>query len=174
MTDSERFHALVNRQIDAEFYGAHQYVATAAYFDAINMPQTARVFYQHAGEEREHAMRFVQYLLNRGLTVRIGGVRSVVNDFADPVDALTNAVNRELGVTEQIVTLAGVAHEDGDLFAHQFIQWFIREQIEEEALFKTLLAVAQRADGDWFAFEQYVARDVESAHAPGAPQVAGA
>lgn len=171
--DSERFHGLVCHQIDAEFYGAHQYVATAAYFDSINMPQTAAVFYQHAAEEREHAMRFLQYLLNRGLQVNIGGVRDVVNNFTNPVEALTNAVKRELEITDQIFVLDETAREDKDPFAREFIQWFVREQIEEEALFKTLLDVATRAGDDWFAFEHYIARDVESAHAPGAPKIAG-
>lgn len=172
--DSTRFHELVNQQIANEFFGSHQYVATAVYFDAANMPQTARIFYEHALEERTHAMRFVQYLLNRGLDVDIRPIRAVVNTFGSPIEALQNAVDRELEVSDQIFALADVAERDADRFGLEFIQWYVREQIEEETLFRTLLEVAGSAGGDRFAFEQYVARDVDSKHAPGAPQIAGA
>lgn len=156
MVDSARFHQLANRQIDNEFYGAHQYVATAVYFDARNMSYTAGVFYSHAEEERSHAKRFVEYLLDRSLPVKIGPVKQPVNDFRDPVEALRNAVERENEVTDEIFAMAQVARDDNDWFAQQTIEWFIKEQIEEENLFTTLLNVAESANGDWLAFETYV------------------
>lgn len=155
MVDSPRFHELANAQIDAEFWGAHQYVATAAWFESVNMPATAKVFWDHAAEERKHAERFVRYLLDRNLAVTVGPVAEVVNDFGSPTDALANAVNRERDITARIFALADVARAERDWFAEQFIAWFIAEQREEEQLFATLYSVALTAP-DTLAFEQYV------------------
>lgn len=155
MPDSARFHELANQQIDAEFWGAHQYVATAAWFESVNMAATAKVFWDHAAEERKHAERFVRYLLERNLTVTVGPVAPVVNKFATPLDALVNAVERERDITARIFALADVARAERDWFAEQFIAWFIAEQREEEELFTTLLAVAEKP-ASTLEFEQYV------------------
>ena len=90
-TSSTRFHKLLEEQIRNEFTAAQQYIAIAAYFDNDDLPQLAKFFYRQAGEEREHAMKMVQYFIDRDFGVQIPGVDEVRNQFGGPRDAIEGA-----------------------------------------------------------------------------------
>jgi bacterioferritin B len=169
-----KFHALLQEQIYNEFGSAQQYIAIAVYFDDDDLPQLAKHFYGQAVEERNHAMRFVQYLLDRDVHVEIPGVDAVRNQFDKPRDALALALDQERAVTDQVSRLANAARDEGDYLGEQFMQWFLKEQVEEVALMTTLLRVAERAGDDLFDLEVFVAREIESPSAEsGAPHAAG-
>jgi ferritin len=169
-----KFHALLQEQIYNEFTSAQQYIAIAVYFDAGDLPQLAKHFYSQAVEERNHAMRFVQYLLDRDVHVEIPGVGTVRNEFDRPHDALALALDQERTVTDQVSTLAHVARDEGDYLGEQFMQWFLKEQVEEVALMTTLVRVAERAGDNLFDVENFIAREVGLASAEsGAPHAAG-
>ncbi|OBI73719.1 ferritin [Mycobacterium asiaticum] len=178
MTDFDgprtKFHALMQEQIFNEFTAAQQYVAIAVYFDSEALPRLAKHFYGQAVEERNHAMMLVQHLLDRDLRVEIPGADSVRNQFDRPRDALALALQQERAVTDQVSRLAAVARDEGDYLGEQFMQWFLKEQVEEVALMTTLLRVADRAGSNLFELETYVAREVERVPVgSGAPQAAG-
>ncbi|MCV7402963.1 ferritin [Mycobacterium fragae] len=178
MTDRDahktKFHALLQEQIYNEFTNAQQYIAVAVYFDDSDMPQLAKHFYRQAVEERNHAMMLVQYLLDRDVRVEIPGVDGVRNTFDTPRDALALALEQERAVTEQVSTLAAVARDEGDYLGEQFMQWFLKEQVEEMALMTSLLRVADRAGGNVFDLENFVAREIDSPRSESdAPHVAG-
>jgi ferritin len=98
----------------------------------------------------------------------------VRNAFDTPRDALTLALDQERTVTEQISRLASVARDEGDYLGEQFMQWFLKEQVEEVALMTTLLRVADRAGTNLFHLEDYVAREIGTAPTdPAAPKAAG-
>jgi bacterioferritin B len=169
-----KFHALLQEQIHNEFTSAQQYVAIAVYFDGADLPQLAKHFYGQAVEERNHAMMLVQHLLDRDVRVEIPGAGTVRNQFDRPREALALALDQERAVTEQVSRLAAAARDEGDFLGEQFMQWFLQEQIEEVALMTTLVRVADRAGANLFDLENFVAREVGSAHAgSGAPQAAG-
>jgi ferritin len=169
-----KFHHLLREQIRAEFTASQQYVAIAVHFDADDLPQLAKHFYAQAVEERNHAMMLVQYLIDRDVEVEIPGTDPVRNAFASPTDALRLALEQERTVTEQISRLAAVARDEGDYLGEQFMQWFLKEQVEEVALITTLLRVGERAGENLFHLEDFVARDVAAATAdPAAPKAAG-
>lgn len=170
-----KFHRLVQEQIRAEFTAAQQYVAIAVYFDGEDLPQLAKHFYGQALEERNHAMMLVRYLLDREVEVEIPGVDEVRNSFDSAVDAARLALQQERTVTEQIARLAAVARDEGDYLGEQFIQWFLKEQIEEVSQMATLVRVAERAGDNLFHLEDFVARelDIRSAGDPTAPPTAG-
>lgn len=169
-----KFHALLQEQIYNEFTAAQQYVAIAVYFDGADLPQLAKFFYGQAVEERNHAMMLVQYLLDRGAPVEIPGTDTVRNEFATAREAVALALDSERTVTEQVTRLAAVARDEGDYLGEQFMQWFLKEQVEEVAQMTTLLNVADRAGANLFELETFLAREVGSAQAqPGAPRVAG-
>lgn len=169
-----KFHALLQEQIYNEFTNAQQYIAVAVYFDDSDMPQLAKHFYRQAVEERNHAMMLVQYLLDRDVRVEIPGVDGVRNTFDTPRDALALALEQERAVTEQVSTLAAVARDEGDYLGEQFMQWFLKEQVEEMALMTSLLRVADRAGGNVFDLENFVAREIDSPRSESdAPHVAG-
>ncbi|MGH3524607.1 MAG: ferritin [Mycobacterium sp.] len=169
-----KFHALLQEQIDNEFTTAQQYIAMAVYFDDADLRQLAKHFYRQAVEERNHAMMLVQYLLDRDVRVEISGVDGVRNQFDTPRDALALALDQERAVTEQISRLAAAARDEGDYLGEQFMQWFLKEQVEEMALMTTLLRVADRAGANLFDLENFVAREIEAPHSQsGAPHAAG-
>ena len=126
-----KFQALLHDQIRNEFTAAQQYVAIAVYFDDSDLPQLAGHFYAQAVEERNHAMMLVRHLLDRGIKVEIPGVDGVRNDFGSPRAALALALDQERAVTEQIGALAAAARDEHDFLGEQFMQWFLKEQVEE-------------------------------------------
>jgi bacterioferritin B len=169
-----KFHALLQEQIYSEFTNAQQYIAMAVYFDGADLRQLAKHFYAQAVEERNHAMMLVQYLLDRDVHVEIPGVDRVHNQFDTPRDALALALDQERAVTEQVSRLAAVARDEGDYLGEQFMQWFLKEQVEEMALMTSLVRVADRAGANLFDLENFVAREIDSPHsASEAPGAAG-
>jgi ferritin len=169
-----KFHALLQEQIFNEFTSAQQYIAIAVYFDDADLPQLAKHFYSQALEERNHAMMLVQYLLDRDVRVEIPGVGGVRNQFDAPRDALALALDQERAVTDQVSRLTAVARDEGDYLGEQFMQWFLKEQVEEMALMTTLLRVAERAGTNFFEIENFVAREIDSVSSQSdAPHAAG-
>ena len=170
-----RFIARLNEQVGNEFAAHHQYLACAIYFDDLTMPQMASLFYAQAIEERNHAMMMVQYLLDADAKVAIPGIDGPINDFSDVVAPVVLALDQEKRVTEQIYELTAIAREENDFASDQFMQWFIKEQVEEVATMSDLLTVVSRAQHDVAAIEDYVARELSSAgEDTSAPPVAGA
>ncbi|MBK5216031.1 MAG: ferritin [Propionibacteriales bacterium] len=170
-----RFVEQLNEQIDNEFGAHQQYVAIAAYYDALTMPQMAALFYSQAIEERDHAMMMVKYLLDADESVVIGGVDAPRCDFSNVVEPVQLALEQEKRVTEQINALTKTAREESDFASDQFMQWFIKEQVEEVAKISDLLAVVSRSKDDYERIEDWVAREVQSQGTdPTAPAVAGA
>lgn len=173
-THTSKFHALLQEQIYHEFTAAQQYVAVAVYFDGSDYPQLAKFFYAQAVEERSHAMMMVQYLLDRAIDVEIPGVDAVRNHFDAPRDALALMLDQERTVTDQISRLTSVARDEADHLGEQFMQWFLREQVEEVAVMTRLLRVADRAGHNMFDLENFIAREVGTvSQEAGAPRVAG-
>jgi len=172
---SARFAAQLNEQIGNEFAAHQQYIACAIHYDALTMPQLAALFYGQALEERDHAMMMVQFLLDTDCEVSIPGVDAPTTTFADVVAPIELALAQEKRVSEQIFSLTRTAREESDFAAEQFMQWFIKEQVEEVSTMNDLLTVVTRAKGDIEAIEEYVRREQGAAGAdPTAPPIAGA
>ena len=172
---SEKFVHQLNVQIGNEFAAHQQYVACAVYYDALTMPRMAAFFYRQALEERDHAMMMVQYLIDADAAVLVSGVEPPLNAFEDIVAPVSLALEQEKRVTSQINELTGLARGENDFASDQFMQWFIKEQVEEVATMSDLLTVVKRARHDVEAIEDYVARELGSeASDPTAPEVAGA
>ncbi len=170
-----QFVSALNEQVGHEFDAHQQYVAIATYFDAQTMPRTAALFYAQALEERDHAMMMVQYLLDADEVPRIPALSAPRCEFADVVEPVAVALEQERRVTDQINALTLVAREAGDLASEQFMQWFIKEQVEEVASMGDLLAVVTRSQDHVDRIEEWVARESRSEGAdPTAPRVAGA
>jgi len=170
-----RFVEQLNTQIGNELAAHSQYLACAVYYDALTMPQMAAFFYGQAREEREHALMMMQYLLDTDSDVIIPGVEAPTSKFGDVVAPVQLALEQEKRVTEQINGLVRIAREEYDFASEQFMQWFIKEQVEEVATMSDLLAVVFRNRDDIEDIEEYVAREQSAESAdPTAPRVAGA
>jgi ferritin len=172
---AQRFADQLNTQIGNEFTAHNQYVACAVYYETQTMPQMAAFFYKQALEERDHAMMMVQYLLDTDARVLIPGVEAPNNDFADIVAPVALALQQEKRVTDQIYGLITIAREESDYASEQFLQWFIKEQVEEVSTMSDLLTVVTRAKDDIESIEEYVAREQSGPESdPTAPRIAGA
>jgi ferritin len=169
-----RFVEQLNVQIGNELAAHNQYLACAVYYDAETMPQMAAFFYAQALEEREHALMMVQYLLDTDSPVTVPGVEAPVSTFADVTAPVALALEQEKRVTDQINGLLRIAREESDFASEQFMQWFIKEQVEEIATMSDLLTVVRRNLDDVEDIEEYVAREQGGADSdPTAPRIAG-
>jgi bacterioferritin B len=170
-----RFVERLNEQIGYEFAASQQYIANAVYYDAQTLPRLAAFFYAQAIEERNHAMMMVRYLLDSDGPVLIPGVAEPEVQFADIVAPVALALDQERRVSDQIAALMGVAREEGDFQSEQFVQWFLKEQVEEVATMSSLLAVVERSVEHPMTIEDYLVRERGGAEVadPTAPPVAG-
>jgi bacterioferritin B len=169
------FPEALNDQISNELGAAMQYIAAAVYYDAETLPRLAHFFYRQAAEERTHAMMMVQYLLDVDEEVRIPDIQGQRTRFDDPVAPVRMALDQERRVGEEIYALFELAREAKDYRAEQFMQWFVKEQVEEVALMSDLLNVVERAKDNLLLVEDYIAREQpgEEDGDPTAPPPAG-
>ena len=98
-----------NAQIKSEFGASAQYIAIAAYFDDMSLIELAQFFYRQSEEERTHALKFVQYMLESGIKPFIPSVPELKNDFGDPAEAVQYALDQEQMVTDQINNLVSLS-----------------------------------------------------------------
>lgn len=174
MSDSS-FATALNEQVAHEFAAHQQYVAIAVHYDAETLPRLAGFFYRQAVEERNHAMMITQYLLDAELDVAIPGVESPRVGFDDIVAPVRLALEQERRVTEQISALAARARDEGDYQGEQFMQWFIKEQVEEVSSMSDLLKIVERSADNPLLAEEYLAREGlgDGGEDPTAPAAAG-
>jgi bacterioferritin B len=156
---SERFVDALNDQIAREFNAAHQYTAVAAYYDRETFPRLAKFFFEQAEEERGHAMKMVNYLRDTNSALRIGEVAAPKSEFADHVEPIRLALENERKVTVSISEIFEIARETDDYASESFMQWFVDEQVEEEATMDALLQVAERVRQYPMMLEEFLARD---------------
>lgn len=172
---ADRFVEQLNVQIGHEFAAHQQYVACAVYYDALTMPQMASFFYTQALEERDHAMMMIKYLVDQDAPVIVPGVSAPQVDFGDVVAPVELAPAQERRVTALINELTKIARDESDFASDQFMQWFIKEQVEEVATMSDLVAVVRRSRDNIEAIEEYVQREQRRESIdPTAPAIAGA
>jgi len=135
----------IYQQIGHEFGASFQYVNIAGYFDSVALLVLLRHFLRQADEEREHAMKFVRYVLDAGGKVAVRAIPAARANFASAEEAVSLALEWELTVTKQITALLDRASSERDYVAHDFLEWFAREQLEEVSSMETLLKMIQRA-----------------------------
>jgi bacterioferritin B len=165
----------LNEQISNEFAAHQQYIGAAVYYDVETLPQLAGFFYRQALEERGHAMMMVQYLIDVDEEVRIPDISAQQTRFDDAVAPVRMALEQEQRVGEEINALFKLARDLEDYKAEQFMQWFVKEQVEEVSLMMDLLNVVERAGDNLLLAEDYIAREQpgEGDGDPTAPPPAG-
>lgn len=164
----------LNEQISNELAASQQYVGAAVYYDSETLPRLAAFFYRQAVEERNHAMMMVQYLLDVDEEVRMPEIVSQQTRFDDVVAPVRMALEQERRVGEEIYALFELARETKDYRGEQFMQWFVKEQVEEVALMHDLLNVVERSADSPLLVEEYLARERPGEEEdPTAPPAAG-
>jgi ferritin len=141
---SETMNSQMNEQIGHEMGASLRYVNMAAYFDNAGLPVLTQHFFRQADEERQHAMKFVRYILDADGTVRIPAIPAPQSEFGSAEEAVALALEWEYTVTKQINALLDLASKERDYVAHDFLEWFAREQLEECSSMDTLLKMIRR------------------------------
>ena len=158
MLISKELEAAINQQVSNEFGASMQYVCIAAYFDSDDLEQLASFFFRQAEEEREHAMKFVDYVLEAGGKVHIPAIPATNSDFESAEAAVRAALDWEVEVTNQINAIMDIAVGQKDYIGQNFLQWFVTEQLEEVSTMSTLLNVVRRAKNNLLQVEEYLVR----------------
>jgi len=136
---SERMLKALNEQITKELFSAYFYLGIAAYFKRIGFEGFATWMEAQAEEEFGHAIRIYDYVFERGGAVELEKIERPKQEFESPLKAFEAVYLHEVGVTESIYKLVDIAEEEKDRATYQFLQWFVEEQVEEEATTKAIV-----------------------------------
>lgn len=136
---------LLNAQVGYELGASNEYLQIAAWFDGQALKKLAGVFFEQSEEEREHALKFVHYLLDVGAEVQVPAIAAPIYSIESAEAALKMAVDWEKRVTRLIHDMVDLAVKEKDYASQAFLQWFVTEQVEEVASMETLLSVVQRS-----------------------------
>ena len=128
----KRVHELLNQQINKEFYSAYLYLEFSNYFEDRGLDGFANWYMIQAQEERDHAMLFYRYLQNENEKVTLEAIDKPTVTINEDMDVLGAGLTHEKYVTSLINDIYAAAHEVKDFRAMQFLDWFVKEQGEEE------------------------------------------
>lgn len=145
---NERLKEKMVRQVCEEFHSAYLYLAIAGAMELRGLKGFARWLYLQAEEEVEHAMKFFKFLLDRGQPIVLQEIPAVDPSWASPLEAFRQAHQHEQYISSRIHHLVDLAREVGDKPTEQFLQWFVEEQVEEEALTGEIVARLELAGND--------------------------
>lgn len=154
---------LMNAQIQSEFSASAQYIAIAIYFEEEALPELGAFFFRQSEEEREHAMRFVNFMLEVGAKPLIPSTPEMKNEFSGAAEAVQYALDQEMKVTQEINDLVSMAIAESDHTSNQFLQWFVTEQVEEIDTMTTLLQTIKHAGSNLLLVEDFVRRNPQHA-----------
>ena len=129
---NEKVHELLNQQINKEFYSAYLYLDFSNYFEEVGLDGFANWYKIQAQEERDHAMLFYQYLQNENQKVTLEAIAKPDKTFSTHMDVLKAGLEHEEYVTSLINDIYAAAYNVKDFRTMQFLDWFVKEQGEEE------------------------------------------
>ena len=129
---NEKIAALLNDQINKEFYSAYLYLDMANYYDELDLDGYANYYTIQAQEERDHALLFMKYMQNNGLKVTLEAIGKPDKIYHSPAEPLDAALEHEKYVTSLINNIYHEAHNAKDYRTMKFLDWFVDEQMEEE------------------------------------------
>lgn len=133
MKISKKMETAINRQVNAEFYSAYLYLSMAAYFEQASLRGAAAWMRVQAQEELGHGMRLFNYVLERGGSADLKPIEKPPAKWKSPLGAFEASLEHEQKVTKMIDSLCNLAKSEKDHATEIALQWFVTEQIEEEA-----------------------------------------
>jgi len=143
MKISKKLNNAINTQIGEELKASNAYANMAAYFNGLGLARLSEFFFDQSEEEREHAMKFVHFLLEVEGDVAIPAIPAVPNQFDSVKAAFEMALSWEKSVTSKINHLMDLAVEEKDYASQDFLRYYVDEQVEEEATMSHLVLVAE-------------------------------
>lgn len=129
----EKIEEVINQQINAELYSGYLYLSMASYFESNNLNGFANWMHVQNLEEQSHAMKFYHYLNERGGRVKLMPIDGPKLEWKSPIEAFEDAYEHEQKVTAMINNMVEIAWAEKDHATYNMLQWFVDEQVEEEA-----------------------------------------
>lgn len=152
----------INAQINAEWYSSYLYISMAAYFESINLKGFSNWMRVQAQEEDFHAKKFFDYLLSRQGKVLLKGLDGPPTEWKSPLDVFKHSYEHEQKVTSLIHKLAALAQKEADFASSVLLQWYITEQVEEEAnadeIIQKLKRIGDNSSGLYMLDQELAAR----------------
>ena len=130
----------LNVQINKEIYSAYLYMSMSAYSEYTGLSGVANWFMVQYEEEMEHAMKIYRYIQEQGEHVKLTAIDAPATEFESPVDMFEKTLEHEKFVTKSINDLVDLAVKENDHATQIFLQWFVTEQVEEEASANEILS----------------------------------
>jgi ferritin len=144
---SQKMQDALNAQINAEYYSSYLYLAMAAWCDEANLKGFANWFRVQAQEEMIHVMKFFAYVLDRKGRVRLSAIEGPPDQWPSALAVFEAAMAHEQKVTTRINQLVELAIRENDFATHTLLQWFVTEQVEEEASVDQIVQQLKLAEG---------------------------
>jgi len=143
---SDRMQNALNDQVNAELYSAYLYLSMSAYFQSIDLPGFAKWMRMQALEEQVHAMKLFDHVIERGGRAILPAIEGPATEWDSPTAVFENTLAHEQKVTGLINGLVDLAVEEKDHASNIFLQWFVSEQVEEEATASEVLGKVRRVE----------------------------
>lgn len=134
----------INEQINAELYSAYLYLSMSAYFESQSLEGMATWMRAQFEEEQEHAFRFFDYVNERGGRVELAAIEQPQKEWSSVLSVFEDTLAHERVVTEMINNMMEIAIEEKDYATQSFLQWYVDEQVEEEATVEGILSKVER------------------------------
>jgi ferritin len=143
-----RVEAAINDQIIKEASSSQFYLAMASWAENHGLNGTAKFMYTHSDEERFHMLKLVKFVNERGGKAIIPAIEQPPVEFDNLEKVFELLLEHEIAVTESINNLVDICLQEKDYSTHNFVQWYVSEQLEEEALARTILDKLKLIGGD--------------------------
>ena len=148
MAWTEELEQAYSSQITMEYGAAYAYLAKSAWLDENDWPGMAAWMRAQSAEEIAHALKFLEFVLDRGGSVVLGDLPAPKRDFGSPLEVFQHALAQEQSVTASINDLYSLVVDDKDFASRPLLDWFVDEQVEEEATVGQIVVDLERASGD--------------------------
>ncbi len=145
---SEKMQDALNEQMNKEFYSAYLYLAMSAYCNTIGLPGFSNWMRQQYEEETLHVTKMYDYILDQGGKVHLKKIEEPPKEFGTPLEIFEETLQHEQFVTGCINELMGMAFDERDYATQTFLQWYVTEQVEEEANVNDILAPLRMVGDD--------------------------
>lgn len=160
---SNKIYDLMLEQINAELYSSYLYLSMSAFFEEKNLRGLAKWMKVQSDEEREHAMKFYDYLVTVGKKVVLKSISSPKSDWSSIMEIWQDTLTHEKKITDMINKIMNQAVEEKDFASVNFLNWFINEQVEEVTTVEEIISkfemIGDSKQGLYFLDKELGARD---------------
>lgn len=136
---NKKIENILNKQVEKEAYSSQLYLSMAVWAEVNGLSGISEFLYDHSDEERMHMLKLVKFINERGGEAIISAIEKPKSEFNTVEEVFTDLLNHEMMITNSINEIVHLCLEEKDFTTHNFMQWYVSEQMEEEALARTIM-----------------------------------